>query len=288
MTCTVLPIRSAAGLLLALLGALLAPSDVRAASDDPARCHPVAEPAPAGAVEVCALPLPSGGVQRLWIGSPGRPKATLVLFPGGAGQLGLGDDGRFRHGANILLRTRNDWLARGFAVVIGDAPTAASLRGRRSTEAFGRDAAALLGWARARFAVPVFAIGTSQGTIAAVNAAATAPDAVAGVVLLESLSRLGGSGETVFDAQPARVTAPVLVVANAADACPVTPPADADRVAAAFTSAKAEGLRLDGPPTTGEPCASLSAHGYRGIEDELVAKVAAWLDARRDARRAAP
>ena len=124
---------------------------------------------------------------------------------------------------------------------------------------------------------PVAIVGTSQGAIAAVNGAAHAPD-VSGLVLLEAVSRRGGSGETVFDAGPGAVTAPVLVVANAADRCPVTPPEDADRIAAAFTgSRRAEVLRVDGGGAGRRDCGSLSPHGYRGIEREVVDRVAAWL-----------
>jgi len=58
-------------------------------------------------------------------------------------------------------------------------------------------------------------MGTSQGSIAAMNAAAhDSSGDIVGVILTESVSILGGSRETVFDAHPQDVHVPALVVAN--------------------------------------------------------------------------
>lgn len=270
----------AAGAFAALVAgaALLAPAMGLAAA--PALCAPVA--GAVGAPQLCALALPDGAQQRVLVLTPPHPRAVLVMFPGGSGHVGLGVDGRFAHGANILVRTRGDWVARGVAVVIADAPTAASLRGLRSTEAFRAQAQTLLLFARMRFKLPLFVVGTSQGAIAAVNAAAGAPaDLVAGVVLTESVSRRGGSGESVFDAHPDQVAAPLLVVANAADACPVAPPEDAPRIAAAFTrSPHVQVLNVAGGRPGRRACGSLSPHGYWGMEGEMVGAIGDWIDGR--------
>ena len=58
----------------------------------------------------------------------------------------------------------------------------------------------------------------------------------------------------------------------------VAPPEDAARIAAAFTASRgAEVLRVDGGGAGGRDCGSLSPHGYRGIEREVVDRVAGWL-----------
>jgi hypothetical protein len=127
----------------------------------------------------------------------------------------------------------------------------------------------------------VFLLGTSQGSIAAMNGAAhLGPDAIAGVVLTESVSRLGGSHETVFDAEPQAVTVPALVVANRDDRCQVSPPADAQKIADAMTkSPQVRVLRVEGGTTRSRDCGSLSPHGYYGIEDTVVDKIVDWLNA---------
>ncbi|MFG1478899.1 alpha/beta hydrolase [Xanthobacter sp. V4C-4] len=252
-----------------------------AAFAEQAACAPASSRSIGGAsAQVCTLAGP-GGAQRVFLIAPARPRAALVMFVGGTGQLGLSADGRFRHGANVLVRTRADWVARGFAVVIPDAPGPGSQRGRRSGAEFAGAGAAVLALARERFAVPLVVVGTSQGSIAAAKVASVAPAGeIAGLVLMESVSR-GDNLETVFDTQPEAVRAPVLVVANATDACPITPPGDAGRIAAAFVKAPSvHVLRVSGGTAGLGPCTSLSAHGYRGIEAGVVARIAAWLDAR--------
>lgn len=229
-------------------------------------------PPPTWHPAVLSLPLPGGGGVRALLLRPASPRGTLVMLPGGTGEVGIAPDGTMAHADNVVIRTAPLWLARGYAVLIPDA--GGNLRGRRSSPASAAAVAALVEAARRAAPAPVVLVGTSQGTIAAVNGAAHAPG-VAALVLLEAVSRRGGSGETVFDADPGAVSAPVLVVANAADRCPVTPPGDAPRVAAAFQTAQV--AMVDGGTGGSRDCGSLSPHGYRGIEAEMVDRVAAWL-----------
>ena len=232
-------------------------------------------PAPAWHPVVRDLALPGGGSERVLLLRPDHPRGTLVMLPGGAGEIGIAPDGTLARADNVVVRTAPLWLARGYALVIPD--TGENLRGERSTSEYGAAVAALVTDAHRSIPGPVVLVGTSQGAIAAVNGAVHA-SGVAGLVLLEAVSRRGGSGETIFDADPGAVTAPVLVVANAADRCPVTPPEDAPRIAAAFTkAARTDIVTVAGGTAGGRDCGSLSPHGYRGIERELVDKVTGWL-----------
>lgn len=232
--------------------------------------------------EVVNLPLASGDHQRLLYLSPSQPRGTLIMLPGGAGELGIQRDGDLRHDKNFLVRSRPLWLARNYAVVIPDALNHDNLRGLRSSPDYAGVIEALVDFARSRAAKPVFLIGTSQGSIAAMNGAAhIAKGKLAGAVLTESVSRRGGSHETVFDADPQKVAIPVLIVANDDDRCHVAPPADAPRIAASLTQApEVTVLHVQGGATkTQKDCGSLTPHGYYGIESEVVGKIADWLDA---------
>lgn len=225
-----------------------------------------------------------GGSQRALYLSPPKPRGTLVMLPGGAGDIGIGRDGQLRHGDNFVVRTRDLWLARGYAVVIPDAPDHESLRGRRSLPGYAAVVRDLVGIARSQAPGPVFLLGTSQGSIAAVNGAAHMPSGwIAGVVLTESVSRLGGSGETVFSASPEDVRVPVLVVANRDDRCAVAPPGDVPGIARALSAApEVRVLSVSGgTDRSGDACGSLSPHGYDGIEPLVVGDIADWLDAHR-------
>lgn len=229
-------------------------------------------PPPAWHPSVLDLPLPGGGSERALLLRPAAPRGTLVMLPGGTGEVGIAPNGTVAHADNVVIRTAPLWLGRGYAMLIPDAD--GNLRGRRSSPASAAAVAALVEEARRATPGPVVLLGTSQGAIAAVNGAAHVPG-IAALVLLEAVSRRGGSGETVFDADPGAVSAPVLVVANAADRCPVTPPGDAPRIAAAFGTATV--ATVDGGAPGSRDCGSLSPHGYRGIEGEVVERVADWL-----------
>jgi pimeloyl-ACP methyl ester carboxylesterase len=232
---------------------------------------------------VVDLPLGDGLVQRVLYDAPPHPRATLIMLPGGSGDIGVRHDGDLRHEDNFVVRTRADWVARGYAVLIPDTVDQANLRGVRSSPAYGRLVDGLAAYAQHQARAPVFLVGTSQGTIAAVNGAAHAgPGLIAGLVLTEAVSVPGRrSTETVFDADPQRVRAPVLIVANRDDACDVAPPEMAPRIAAALT--RSPSVRIlavrGGMQRSERACGSLSPHGYYGIEQEVVSGIAEWLQA---------
>lgn len=238
--------------------------------------------APAEATGRRVADLSIGGLaQRVLLVSPAAPRAVLVMLPGGAGDVGIRPDGTLAHGANVLVRTRKRFADQGFAVLIPDAAGTRNLRGRRSTPAYGDLVTALAAYAGKETGAPVFLIGTSQGAIAAANGAARAqPGKVAGLVLTEAVSVLGGSRESVFDVDLAAVRMPVLIVANRDDACPVSPPAAAPQIAAALTGAPSVTVAEVSGWRPGKPCGSLSPHGYLGIEGQVVGLISAWIEAR--------
>lgn len=233
-----------------------------------------------GRERVADLPLKDGDHQRVLYLSPEHPWATVVMLPGGAGDVGIGRDGEIRHPDNFVVRSRTLWTDKGVAVVIPDTIDRANLRGERSSPRYAELVDSLIAFASARSQVPVFLLGTSQGSIAAMNGAAQAkPGTLAGVVLTESVSRMGGSHETVFDAHPEAVHVPALVVANRDDICKVAPPDDARRIAAAMTASPGVEVLMvtGGVAASKRPCGSLSPHGYYGIESEVVDDIVRWM-----------
>ncbi|MGM4992095.1 alpha/beta hydrolase [Tardiphaga sp. 841_E9_N1_2] len=241
-----------------------------------------AQTAPSTTERVLNLPVHGGDRQRALYASPSHPRATIVMLPGGAGDVGIARDGEIAHGNNFVVRSRLLWNAAGFAVLIPDAVDSQNLRGLRSSPQYAALVGDLVAAAHAQAPGPVFLLGTSQGSIAAMNGAANLRDGqIAGIVLTESVSRLGGSHETVFDAHPERVNVPALVVANSDDRCNVAPPEDADRIAAAMSGApRVKVIRVSGgDQRSSTDCGSLSPHGYYGIEQKVVDTIAAWIDA---------
>jgi pimeloyl-ACP methyl ester carboxylesterase len=261
---------------------LRAPSNAQSNERNPAAEIP--DHAQSGTVR--DLPLVSGQ-QRVLYARPQSPRGIIVMLPGGAGDVGIDDDGDFVHDKNFVIRTRALWLARGYAVIIPDAVDGQNMRGLRSSPEYAKVIQDLVRFAHAESAGPVFLLGTSQGSIAAMNSAAhLSKGELTGVVLTESVSRQSKSGETVFDALPDRVTVPALIVANRDSACRVAPSGDAPRIATAMTRAPAvKVLYVQGGVTRSTDCGSESPHGYFGIENAVVDKIAAWLDAHTPAPR---
>jgi len=170
--------------------------------------------------------------------------------------------------------------ARALLVLLpGDAPNGASLNGKRHLPAYSDAIGKAVDFGRSRAALPVWLIGTSAGSTAAVNGAAHLGPKVSGAVLTSSVTR-SGAVETIFDAEPGAIVVPVLVVSNEYDTCAVTPPGDGPTVLAALTRSPRKELVM---VTSGQiarrgtPCEANSPHGYLGIETLVVQRISDWI-----------
>jgi pimeloyl-ACP methyl ester carboxylesterase len=231
-----------------------------------------------GQVEVADLALATGGSERvLFIGT--RPsRATVILLSGGEGVFTIDNAGNVTPGGNFLVRTRDLWAAQGFGVVVPGPANGQSLTGRRSTLAYVGELDRVVDFARSRSNAPVWLIGTSQGSTAAVNGGAHLGSKVAGVVLTSSVTQRSRAGETVFDAAPGLIAVPTLVVANSSDTCRFTPPGEAPRILAALVrSPRKELMMFDSRDSQSDPCQARSPHGYLGIEAAVVQRIADWI-----------
>jgi pimeloyl-ACP methyl ester carboxylesterase len=255
-------------------GAFAQQTSVRGENSDPGT---VTE---AQATMVKDLPLDGGGHQRvLFYGPKAALHGVIVMFPGGADDIGIERNGTIKHGDNFVVRTRELWATRGYGVVIVDAIDDESMRGARSTSDYAAVTQKILAFAHSLSNAPVWAMGTSQGSIAAMNAAAHARRGeLAGVVLTESVSILGKSQETVFDAHPQDVHVPALIVANRDDECWVAPPSMARKIAEAMPNARATILHeRGGVSESSNACSSRSPHGYWGIDEKVVNDIDTWM-----------
>jgi alpha-beta hydrolase superfamily lysophospholipase len=232
--------------------------------------------------QLVELRLRQGETQKVLLVTPPDARAAIVMLPGGAGDVGLTGSADIRHSDNFVVRTRAMWARRGFTVLIPDTIGHANLRGIRSSPGYASVVNDLVKLAHRQVTGPVFLLGTSQGSIAAVNAAAHATaGSIAGVVLTESVSVMGGSGETVFSASLELVRAPALIVANRDDQCNVAPPEAASQIARAMTMSRDVQVLIvtGGSNRSAKNCGSLTPHGYYGIEDQVIAKISRWMDA---------
>ena len=227
----------------------------------------------------------SGGSERALLLDPGKPKATVILLVGGDGVIKLASDGAVGDGGNFLAHTRERWATKGIAVVLPDVPHGmGTLLGRRQNADYAAAVAALVEFAKSRNPVPVFLVGHSQGTNGVVSAASRLPSgAFAGIVLASSITKSENKRdmhETVFDAELSAITAPVLILADEQDSCPLSAPAEAPRIQTALVHAAAVKIVIVSGAKTGPggPCDSEAGHGFYGAGNATVDKIAAWIE----------
>ena len=235
---------------------------------------------------------------------PPAPAATLVLFVGGNGRVGVADGGVGITSTNFLFRNRDHFAGAGpFNVVVIDAPFVSvaepplpcpqtgllPLFGQRTSDGHMDDVETVIsdirGEALGEPSEPVFLVGTSRGTISAGNAAAVLvngpPAGPDGLVLTSSLTNDPRPERNDLDDVPLEnVTVPALVISHAEDGCSVTPPEDIDdledRLKVGALVVKAD--TFDGGFTPmSDPCNALSEHGFFGIELEVVEFIAEWI-----------
>jgi len=222
------------------------------------------------------------------------PVASVILLAGGHGKLSLGSflgSPSIGWGKNNnLVRTRQDYADQGFLVATLDAPPSRKKMNAvwRMGEEHAQDIAAVAAFLKQQADVPVWVIGTSMGSFSAANAGARLGDLIDGIVLTSSVTQSKRKWK-IYDSHPngvidmplAQVSDPVLVISHEDDGCNLTPADDLDRLAGAFSgSPRVEKALFSGGDTPrSDPCKALSAHGFLGIEQQVVERIAAFIKA---------
>ncbi|HYW56758.1 MAG TPA: hypothetical protein VE934_07350 [Polaromonas sp.] len=223
-------------------------------------------------------------------------RGALVLLVGGHGVLGLNAEAcpRMLTG-NSLVRSAPLFRAGGWTTALVDAPSdhreEDGLAAFRASAEHAEDLGRVITDLRRRGHASIWVVGTSRGSISAVNAAARLQGAAApnGMVLTSVLSvgTAGGrkpwTAQTVFDVALEAVTVPTLMVGHAQDRC-LRSPADAmPRVEARIKSLRrqvvvvAGGAGHEGPAGL-EACEGRSPHGFYGQESETAAGVLRFIE----------
>jgi len=251
---------------------------------------------PVHAQETCGLrvtvDIRDGQTQAYSFGeAEGTPVATLVLLAGGGGVLDLDENGCARKlTGNTLTRNVAAFRKAGFTTALVDAPTdhqsGDGLGGFRVRTEHADDLGAVIADVRGRSPLPIYIVGSSRGTISAVNAVAFlsglfAPD---GVILFSPVTAgfVGGRkpwvAQTVFDVRLGNITKPILVVAHESDTCIRTPPDKARDILPRTDGDREQMVMVTGGPATDTGATGVKAcqgnlpHGFGG-QDELVLKL---------------
>lgn len=230
-------------------------------------------------VEVRELATRPDVTLRFIHGKAANAVASAVLFQGGGGNVGIFPNGTVRN-ENFLSGGARRFMDNGISVAIVDVPSdRRSLDGFRHTPEHARDAAAVIAFLRQQGGLPVWAVGTSNGSLSAATAAALlkegGPD---GIVLTASTTRKPTAAfHPVTDAPLDRITVPVLFVHHRQDGCPVTPYGAIPEVMAELKrAAKVELITVEGGEAGNKPCHS-GFHQFLGIEDAVTRQIADWI-----------
>src|SRR5262252_48005 len=214
-------------------------------------------------------------------------RASVVLMTGGNGLLSLDASGTIIDSTgNFLIRSADLFLRHGLNVMMADATPAHPAGLNFANRLSATHAAELQGFINAalnRWGKPVWVVGTSNGSISAVTAAGFLPAlaGLRGVVLTSSVTTLTLGTQPTFNLFASRITVPTLVVWHQDDHCSVSSPAGSAALFALIPSAdKASHAFEHGHSVATDPCGAFSEHGYAGIEEEVVKKIAQFI--RRD------
>jgi hypothetical protein len=208
----------------------------------------------------------------------------VILFAGGDGALHLDSGGRIAAlGGNFLVRNRGRFAERGFMVAVPDAPSdhANGLSRFRGSREHAEDIRAMIATLRATAPAPVWLIGTSMGTVSAANGAARLHEGGAdGLVLTSTITRWNKrEGESVGDVKLKDIAIPTLVVHHREDACQFTPFSDIPGLLRDLSKAPRRELITfeGGEPPQSSPCEARAAHGYLGLDAQVVNAIADWI-----------
>jgi pimeloyl-ACP methyl ester carboxylesterase len=235
-----------------------------------------------------SIPTLRGATQAFILIKPDHPVASVILFAGGGGVLGLKTASS--EAANFLVRSRERFAAHNYIVAVVDAPSDRQ-RGMnaifRMSDAHAGDIGAVVSYLKNEAAVPVWLIGTSMGTFSAAIGAIAGGKNINGLVLTSTVTRsppewliAKSYPNGVADMGLSEITVPTLIMSHREDLCSTTPAADAAMLRMRLTkTSKVEIALLDGgDPPQSSPCEAKAAHGYLGIEAEAVNAIAKFIN----------
>jgi len=224
-------------------------------------------------------------VKTLFVPPNGAMNAVLVLFIGDTGLQAFTQQGdQMSYSTSFMSRTTPLFLAQGYAVLLVNAPSdhpSGMSRTFRQSSANAQDISMIIDFLLSKSIKPIFLVGTSRGTISVENYASTNPNdsRISGIVLTSTYGplELQVLVKNVTLQMPG-VPLPVLFVHNVFDGCSETPFQAAVDFSKTFTSSsKLDFIKVqDQLASDHDPCGAMSAHGFKGAENQVVKNITDW------------
>lgn len=247
----------------------------------------------AQAQRVVDIPTRPGVTQRMLVITPDTRTAAVVLFAGGHGGLQISPEGFMKWGdANFLVRTRQMFASKGLMVAVVDAPSDRQnppyLGGFRQKPEHVDDIKAVISWLKQQANLPVWLVGTSRGTQSVAFIAtqlAQADGGPDGIVLTSTMLTDIPAARPVPEMPLDRIQVPTLVVHHKWDGCKFCRYDELPRLMDKLTAApRKELIPFEGGQSKGDPCEAMAYHGFNGIEQQVVTRIAEWVTAGKGAK----
>jgi pimeloyl-ACP methyl ester carboxylesterase len=250
----------------------------------------VSAPARGQDASLVAIKTPRGVTQKFILIKPKQPPvASVILFAGGLGALGLKSATEMKWGRlNFLIRVRNKFAPHNIMVAVPDAPSdkRQGLYGSfRLTKTHAIDIDAIAAHLKQQADVPVWTVGTSLGGFSAASGAIYGHH-VHGLVLTSTTTR-SLPGWPIAKSHPHAVASmplasfkgPALILSHAKDGCQVSPAADSEKLRKALKNAGPVEVALleGGEVQHPNPCEAMGHHGFLGIEGRAVDTMAKFI-----------
>jgi hypothetical protein len=235
--------------------------------------------------QIVDIPTRPKVTQRMVVLRPDAPKGAVILFGGGHGGLQITSNGIFKWGEkNFLVRSRQQFAANGLMVAVVDAPSDRQsqpfLGGFRQKQEHVEDVKAVIAWIRQKASIPVWLVGTSRGTQSAAFVATQLAPADGGPdgLVLTSTILTDRNSRPVPQMPLGKIQVPTLVVHHKHDGCAHCRYGDLPQLMDKLTAVpRKELLTFEGGMSQGDPCEAMAYHGFNGIEEDVVKKIARWI-----------
>jgi pimeloyl-ACP methyl ester carboxylesterase len=228
----------------------------------------------ANAAEVIDVPSTQGTPTRTLLVSSSSPKATVLLFIGGDGQLRLTEDGQTKHG-HTFVRSIDRWASHSINAVLIDTPfdLGNAMRGhKRGTSEHLTRVAEVTAYYSKKTITPLWIFGHSMGssTVAAFLSSGR-PE----IGLLKGYIVAGThKGESV----PVSIKLPALGIHHRKEACEATPIEASEAIINSRSPDTPKAMvLLDGGEDKGHRCQARAFHGFNGIENQFVDAAATFI-----------
>jgi len=201
-----------------------------------------------------------------------KPRALVLLFPGGGGIVGIFDNGSMRS-RHTFIRSMGMWEQYDITAVVVDTPyDLGDLRrgDRRDRQDHLSRVDEVINFYKQKFNLPVWIFGHSMGTSTAtyfVNSNKT--KALAGVVIAGTVRTARVNND---------VTLPVLAIHHINDQCSGTPLSASENIISGRPKNAASKLEIiEGGISEGNICDSFAYHGFNQTESELIKRAAQFI-----------